>query len=230
MRTGGVRAALILAAACAPAPAPGAARERERGWREVATPDDRRRLRGWRTAWLAALAAARAGGGAAAIAADPALFDPDRALRDATPPPGPYRCRTFRLGSQGTGAPRFVAGGRAGCRVWPDGRFSRLEGPQRPVGAIHPDTTARAVFLGTAMLGEERKPIRYGRDRERDMAGIVERIGAARWRIVLPYPRFGPVLELIELVPEGSVGATGGGTTASGGATGGAGSGGSAAR
>ena len=224
-----MRVALILAAVLATPVVPAGGDERARGWRELATPDDRRRLRGWRSAWMAALPTARAGGGGAAIAADPALFDPDRALRDATPPPGLYRCRTITLGSQGAVGPAFVASDRFRCRVWENGRFSKLDGSQRPVGSIHPDTTARAVFLGTLMLGEERKPIRYGRDRERDMVGAVERIGPARWRMVLPYPRFESVLDLIELVPE-SVGTTGGGTTASVGATGGAGSGGSAAR
>ena len=224
-----MRAALILALALAALPvASGNGQERARGWRELATPDDRRRLRGWRSAWMAALPAARAGGGGVAIAADPALFDPDRALRDPTPPPGLYGCRTIKLGTQG-GGPTFVAYGRFRCRVWENGRFSKLDGSQRPVGSIYPDTTGRAVFLGVLMLGDERKPIRYGRDRERDMVGVVERIGPARWRMVFPYPRFESLVDVIELVPD-KVGTTGGGTTASLGATGGAGSGGSAAR
>jgi hypothetical protein len=225
---GRVRAALILAAALALPIAPADGQERARGWRELATPDDRRRLRGWRSAWMAALPAARVGGGGVAIAADPALFDPDRALRDPTPPPGLYGCRTIKLGTQG-GGPTFVAYDRFRCRVWENGRFSKLDGSQRPVGSIYPGTTGRAVFLGVLMLGEERKPIRYGRDRERDMVGVVERIGPARWRMVFPYPRFESLVDVIELVPD-KVGATGGGTTASLGATGGAGSGGSAAR
>jgi hypothetical protein len=228
-----MRAVLIIALVCALPTSP--ASGRERGWREAATPDDRRRLRGWRNAWMAALPAARAGGGASTIAADPALFDPDRALRDPVPPPGLYGCRTIKLGSQGGRGPAFVVYDRFRCRVWENGRFSKLDGSQRPVGAIHPDTTGRAVFLGTLMLGEERKPIKYGRDRERDMVGVVERIGPARWRMVFPYPRFESLVDVIELVPDsvgaaGSVGATGGGTTASLGATGAAGRGGSAAR
>lgn len=225
---GGVRRALVLLAVGMLPTAPAAAKE-ARGWREVATPDDRRRLRGWRDAWMEALPAARAGGGRAAIAAEGALFDPDRALGDAMPLEGRYRCRTFKLGSQGTAGPAFVAYGWFACRVDGDRRFTKIDGSQRPVGTLFPETGGRAVFLGTLTLGDERRAMRYGRDRQRDMAGIVERVGEARWRIVLPYPRFESVLDLIELVPD-SVGTTGGGTTASVGAIAGAGRGGSASR
>ena len=57
-----MRAALILAAVLVLPVASANGQERARGWRELATPDDRRRLRGWRSAWMAALPAARAGG------------------------------------------------------------------------------------------------------------------------------------------------------------------------
>lgn len=198
-------------------------------WRGVATEDDRGRLRNWRQAWMTAITAARTGGGAAAIAGDPALFDPDRALKDPVPPVGTYRCRTFKLGAQGPGGLSFVSYPWFRCRVDIDGRFAKIDGSQRPVGIIYPATSGRAVFLGTLALGDERRAMRYGRDRTRDMAGWVERIGERRWRMVLPYPRFESLLDLIELVPD-SVGATGGGTTASLGVSAGPGSGGKAAR
>lgn len=223
-----MRTRAALAAACALA-APVVAQEQVRGWRTVATPEDRARLRSWREAWMRALPAARAGGGGAAIAADPVLFDPDRTLRDPLPPAGAYRCRGFKLGSIAADRVAFAHFGPSRCRVEEDGAFRTLEGGQRAAGRLYPDTTGRAVFLGVLVLGDERRPLRYGRDRRRDMAGAVERIEEARWRIALPYPRFESLLDVIELVPD-SVGATGGGTTASTGATGGAGSGGSAAR
>ncbi|WP_375428197.1 DUF4893 domain-containing protein [uncultured Sphingomonas sp.] len=223
-----MRAARVLIAVCA-LMAPVDAQTNRRGWREIATADDRRRLRGWRTAWMAALPAARAGGGATAIAADPVFFDPDRALHDPVPPAGAYRCRKFRLGARGAGAPHFVTHQASPCRVGEDGRFAKVDGPQRPIGVIYPETTGRAVFLGTMVLGDERKAMRYGRDATRDMAGWVERIDDTRWRIVLPYPRFESVLDVVELVPD-TVGTTGGGTTASLGATAGAGSDGSEGR
>ena len=214
-----IRFALLAALVATPAIA-------GEGWRRLATPDDRQRLRGWRSAWMEALPAARAGGGRDTIAREAALFDPDRALDGPMPPAGAYRCRTFKLGGRSAGFTPFAW---SRCRVEGDGRFSRVDGPQRPVGVIHPDTSGRAVFLGTLALGGERRPLAYGRDRARDMAGVVERVGERRWRVVLPYPRFESTLDVIELVPD-SVGTTGGGTTAGLGATAGAGSGGNAAR
>src|SRR4051812_6594978 len=77
-------------------------------WREVATGDDRERLRAWRKAWDEALPAARAAD-PRAIAAEPLLFDPDRALGDASIPVGAYRCRTYKLGATGSGLSDFVA-------------------------------------------------------------------------------------------------------------------------
>jgi hypothetical protein len=60
------------------------------------------------------------------------------------------------------------------------------------------------VFLGTLQLGDERRSLEYGHDRERDMAGLMERIGDSRWRLVFPYPAFESTIDIIELVPRGS--------------------------
>jgi hypothetical protein len=81
--------------------------------------------------------------------------------------------------------------------------FYKTDGPQRPVGLAFRDGDMRGVFLGTMMLGDETTALVYGRDTDRDMAGIVERIGDKRWRIVLPYPRFESLLDVVEIVPAG---------------------------
>ena len=39
-------------------------------------------------------------------------------------------------------------------------------------------------------------------DATRDVAGVVERIGPQRWRLVLPYPRFESLIDVVELVPK----------------------------
>jgi hypothetical protein len=52
------------------------------------------------------------------------------------------------------------------------------------------------------MLDDETAPLDYGQDETRDMAGYVERIGKARWRLALPAPHFESVLDVIELTPE----------------------------
>ena len=79
--------------------------------------------------------------------------------------------------------------------------LTKLTGSQRPVGLIFPDSLNRQIFLGTLELGDETMPLSYGTDRMRDMAGLVERIGDNRWRLVLPAPAYESLLDVIELVP-----------------------------
>ena len=57
------------------------------------------------------------------------------------------------------------------------------------------------IFLGTMVLGDEKRALEYGRDSARDMAGALERVGERRWRLILPYPRFESMMDVIELVP-----------------------------
>ena len=81
--------------------------------------------------------------------------------------------------------------------------FAKTSGSQRPIGRIYKDGEARGVFLGTLTLGAESGVLKYGRDVNRDMAGLVQRIGPQRWRIAFPDPRFESQLDVIELVPAG---------------------------
>jgi hypothetical protein len=174
-------------------------------WQSVATAADRDRMRDWRKAWDEALPLARKAD-AKAIAADPLLFDPDRALPDPALPQGAYRCRTFKLGGKGTAMRDFTAYPSFDCRVADEGEVRSLHkvtGSQRPTGLIFPHDATRQVFLGTLVLGDETSPLRYGLDADRDMIGYVERIAPKRWRLVFPRPRFESVLEVVELVPAG---------------------------
>lgn len=174
-----------------------------RDWRAIATPADRRRLSQWRTAWITALGQARAGGGGARIDADPLLYAFDAAMTDPVPPPGDYRCRTVKLGAKAGGVD-YVAYPFFRCRVGGEGgevTLTKLTGSQRVSGTIYPHDTTRAVFLGTVALGDERGAMRYGRDATRDVAGWVERIGPARWRLAQPYPAFESTLDVLDLVP-----------------------------
>ena len=207
-----VAAAAPQAPGCtAPAGAPACGQRRARGeqrvrtWHEIATEDDRRRLREWRTAFVEALRQARQAGFAAELAGEGALLEPDAALTGARLPVGDYRCRTLKLGTQYEGGLAFVAYPAFPCRVavGRDGAvtFTRSGGSQRPVGRLFPEHDRRQIFLGTMQLGDEPRALRYGRDRERNMAGIVERVGERRWRILLPYPHFESTLDVIELVP-----------------------------
>lgn len=173
-------------------------------WRQVATEDDRDRLRRWRETWTGALAQAGREHGAA-IAAGGALFEPDTALPGAQPPPGEYACRTVKLGRPALGGMLdFVEYPAFRCRISErEGRlhFTKLTGSQRPVGSIFPDNGRRMIFLGTLMLGDETRALRYSRDRERDLIAIIERVGPDRWRMTFPRPRHESLLDVIELTP-----------------------------
>ena len=186
--------ALVLAGAPAQQAPPQA------NWRTIATPADRARLRGWRASWMTALARIRGAGKGAEITRAAGLFDPDVALPRPVPPAGRYRCRTIKLGAKSESLLEYVAYPPFACQF--DGlRFVKSGGSQRMEGSIYRDGAARAVFLGTLVLGDERRAIRYGRDAQRNIAGFVERIGPRRWRLVLPAPAFESLLDIVEITP-----------------------------
>jgi hypothetical protein len=176
-------------------------------WRRVATPADRVRIREWRTAFNEALTQARASGHAGDVAAEGVLLDPDAGSAGPPPPPGDYSCRVIKLGSKGSVGLGFVAYPRFACRIETEGAlssFRKLTGSQRPVGVIlDGGSGGKPIFLGTLMLGDEKTVLDYGRDPDRDLAGAFERLSARRWRLLLPYPRFESVMDVIELVPAG---------------------------
>jgi hypothetical protein len=172
-------------------------------WRVIATDDDRARLRDWRDAFVSALAAARGSGHGDDIAREGALLDPDAAIGGPIPN-GLYRCRVVKLGAKSPGMLDYVAYPAFTCRVQQQGKlqdFAKLGGSQRQAGVIFPNDQLREVFLGTIMLGDESRAMQYGVDRERNVAGFVERIGPDRWRLVMPRPHFESIMDVMELVP-----------------------------
>ncbi len=195
-----------LTACTTPGNGPEEAVPRIDGWRTVATERDRERIREWRTAWLRALGRARAAGHGPAIAAEGALLQADAAIDTAAPPAGDYRCRTIKVGAKSEGLLEYVAYPAFRCRIGGGEGvrdFAKLTGSQRPIGRLFPENERRMIFLGTLQLGDEQGTLRYGHDVERAMAGVLERIGERRWRLVMPYPHFESVIDVIELVPEG---------------------------
>ena len=190
----------IYARAAAPSAQAGAS-----GWRGVATEQDRLRIRGWRQTWVEGLRAAKGENGQA-VSAEGQLLDPDAALLNPVPPVGAYRCRTMKLGAAGSGAVNWISYPEFRCRIGGgDGAltFIKSGGSQRPIGRLFADGVRRMIFLGTLQLGDERQILPYGSDPQRDMAGILERVGDNRWRLVFPRPAFESVIDVIELVPEG---------------------------
>jgi hypothetical protein len=197
---------LLIAAAslgaCSTTPRP-ASSPLSTDWRTIATEADRGRLRDWRQAFTTALARARAAGHAAEIEAEGALLRPDAGLAGAIPN-GAYRCRVIKLGAKSAGLLDYIAYPAFTCRVQQERNlqgFAKLTGSQRPVGLVFPGDAMRQVFLGTLVLGDESTTRRYGRDPDRDIAAWVERIGERRWRMVMPYPAFESLTDVIELVP-----------------------------
>jgi hypothetical protein len=207
-----MRFVLILAMLCSPAlgacsamrPSPGVIQQPVRDWRQVATSSDRQRLRDWREAFVDGLNAARASGHGAEIAREGALLHPDAALGGGPIPNGNYRCRAIKLGAKSAGMLDYVSYPAFTCRVRAEKElqgFAKLSGSQRQVGLIFPGDMLRQVFLGTLVLGDERRAMHYGRDQERDVAGFVERIGPSRWRMLMPRPHFESQMDVLELVP-----------------------------
>ena len=173
-------------------------------WRSIATEQDRQRLREWRSAWIEALRKAQGGGFGPTIAREGVLLQPDAAAEWQDPPEGDYRCRMIKIGAQGPGMLDYIPYPAFNCRIRREGNlvsFAKLNGSQRPIGHLLPATGNRMIFLGTLQLGDETRALEYGRDRDRDMAGVFERIGEQRWRLVLPYPRFESMIDIMELVP-----------------------------
>lgn len=174
-------------------------------WRSVATDGDRERLREWRSAFISALQSARKAGHSAEIDREGTLLDPDSAIPGGPIPNARYRCRVIKIGAKSDGLLNYIAYPNFSCRVRQERElqgFAKLSGSQRHVGLIFPNDPLRQVFLGTLVLGDESRAMQYGQDMERDVAGYVEKVGPDRWRLILPYPHFESIIDVIELVPE----------------------------
>lgn len=202
------RALFALAASVALAAPSGGVQAAKRAadpvaWRLVITDPDKGRLRSWRDAWVLGLRQARTAGESADIAREGVLLDPDAGLENAIIPDGDYDCRTIKLGRRATTGLSYMAYPAASCRI-AGGRFDKLDGAQRPAGTLWAYDPTRLIFLGTMALGDEPRALDYGRDGERDMVGLLERIGPQRWRLVLPQPRWQSQVDVIELVPKAS--------------------------
>lgn len=173
-------------------------------WREAATDNDERRLRGWRATFVAAVGAARKSGHSAEIDREGALLDPDAALGPPPIPDGNFRCRMTKLGAKGEGVLDYVAYPAFNCIIRSERGlqgFTKTAGSQRIVGLIFPGDAMRQVVLGTLVLGDEQRAMQYGQDETRDIAGYIERIGPSRWRLVMPQPHFESQLDVMELTP-----------------------------
>lgn len=173
-------------------------------WRAVVSAEDAVLLGKLDQAWSMARARADGDGFADEVEALGVLVDPKAGQQGRLQPaPGGYRCRTIKLGARGAGGPAFVAYPYFRCRVelTPGGDLilEKTTGSQRVKGLLYPDTERRLVYVGTQAWGDERGFPAYGAQPDRDQAGVFERIGPERWRLVIPFPKQESQLDIIEV-------------------------------
>ena len=202
-----ILASLVLAACASmpPPPPPPGGSGALRDWRGVVTAPDRDRYSRRAAAWSLALQQAERQPGSGDLTGLGDLIEPRAARPPVAPPPGDYRCRTVKLGSQGgEEGLGYVVYGWFACRIeqTPNGlKFSKLTGSQRPGGLLFTENDRQMVMLGSMALASEPPANSYGQRPDRDLVAVLERIGERRWRLVIPWPQAESNLDLIELVP-----------------------------
>jgi hypothetical protein len=204
--------ALVLAGCeTKPAPPPGATPTVTVGapltaeiWRAVATAADENRLARLGLAWQEALAEAKRSN-AAEVRRDGKLLLPRAALPRPAPTPGSYNCRLVKLGKAAPKTRAYESFKPFFCYVEVEDQLLTIvkqTGSQRPAGRLwEDDDPNRLIFLGSLALGGDEQPRAYGDDPKRDMAGVLERIGPFKWRLVIPWPQSSSKLDVFELTP-----------------------------
>lgn len=168
-------------------------------WETLVTPEDTTRLNGLPQVWTKARATVPARL-KAKLVQEGALVDPLSALDLPTLPPGPYYCRLVRLG----GPVPFVTYKPDFCTVAGTAHslsFTKQSGSILPGGWLFADTDKRQVFLGTFRSAQSKSAPAYSVNKAQDVAGVVERVGPFRWRLVLTQAGGGALLDIYELVP-----------------------------
>ena len=173
-------------------------------WKAVATAADQDRIARLGLAWQDALDEAKRTD-AAEVRGEGRLLLPRAALPRPAPTPGSYNCRLIELGKATAKGKPFVSYKPFFCYVQVEGdqlTIVKQTGSERPAGRLwEDDDPNRMIFLGSLTLGDEEQPLAYGDDPKRNMAGVFERIGAFRWRLVIPWPQSTSKLDVFELTP-----------------------------
>lgn len=174
-------------------------------WKAVASAGDQDRIGRLGLAWQQSLTEAKKRY-EKDIAAEGELLKPRSALPRPQPTPGSYNCRMISIGAKDSKSSSFQKFKPFFCYVLSDDNgvltIVKQTGSQRPAGRLWDDDDPnRMIFLGSLALGDEKEPLAYLEDPQRDMAGVFERIGPFKWRLVIPWPRSGSMLEVFELTP-----------------------------
>ena len=208
---GAALAAALTGCATKPTLPPGARATVEVGppaksnaWKGVATAADEDRLSRLGLAWSEALDEAKKTN-AADIRREGKLLLPRAGLPRPDPTPGSYNCRLIKLGKAVPKTRPYETFKPFFCYVEVEDNLLTIvkqTGSQRPAGRLwEDDDPNRLIFLGSLALGNEDQPLAYGDDPKRDMAGVLERIGPFRWRLVIPWPQSTSKLDVFELTP-----------------------------
>jgi hypothetical protein len=173
-------------------------------WKAIATADDQDRLARLGLAWQEALDDAKKAN-AADVRREGKLLLPRSALARPAPTPGSYNCRLIKLGKATPKSKAFESFKPFFCYVEVEGGLLTIvkqTGSQRPAGRLwEDDDSTRLIFLGSLALGNEDQPLAYGDDPKRNMAGVLERIGPFKWRLVIPWPQSTSKMDVFELTP-----------------------------
>jgi len=173
-------------------------------WKAVANAEDKDRLSRLGLAWQEAVADASKTN-AAEIRREGKLFLPRSGLPRPDPTPGSYNCRLIKLGKATPKGKPYETFKPFFCYVEVEDNLLTIvkqTGTQRPAGRLwEDDDPTRLIFLGSLALGDETAPLAYGDDPKRNMAGVLERIGPFRWRLVIPWPQSTSKLDVFELTP-----------------------------
>lgn len=133
------------------------------------------------------------------------LLVPNAARQQPTPPPGSYHCRLVKLGA-GTGRePPVQSFPDFFCYIRAEGdnrlSFTKQTGTELPGGWLHDDGGRRLVLIGAKQRTPGDNSLAYGSEPERNLVGVIERVGPFRWRLVLPRPAESAGLDIYELTP-----------------------------
>lgn len=173
-------------------------------WKALATAADQDRLARLGLAWQKALDDAGRTN-AVEIRREGKLLVPGSALPRPDLTPGSYNCRLIKLGNATPRGKPYESFKPFFCYVEVEDDLLTIvkqTGSQRPAGRLwQDDEPTRLVFLGSLALGNEDQPLAYGDDPKRDMAGVLERIGPFKWRLVIPWPQSTSKLDVFELTP-----------------------------
>ena len=173
-------------------------------WKQVATAADEDRIARLGLAWQEALAEARRTN-ALDVRREGVLLLPRAGLARPAPTPGSYNCRLIKLGKTSPRGKPYESFKPFFCYIEVEDELLTIvkqTGSQRPSGRLWEDDDAtRLVFLGSLALGDVEQPLAYGDNPRRDMAGVFERVGPFKWRLVIPWPQSTSKLDVFELTP-----------------------------